>query len=176
MRRARLVSWVLIGLFVASACRKPVTYYQPPPIDGLRFAAEVEITGAAQESLLVRVTARNDARTERRLERGICHDQLALRLYPATRSFSRRGASIWDSVVWRRATNPNYGVCLAVLSTQRILPGGPVQVAVLALPIRAILGDTLVPGPYRLTARPDGNAWRAGEQDAGVVELRLPKE
>ena len=104
MGSARFIAWVALGMMLLAGCRRRVTYYEPPPIDGLRFTATAEITGPERDSLWVRVAARNDARAQRQLERGVCNDPVAIRLYDAERPVRRPGSPIWDSIAWRRAT------------------------------------------------------------------------
>ncbi len=170
--RAALSASILI--LAAAACTKRVTYYQSPPITGLRFFSTAELTGPVADSLRVRVSARNDARVRRVLESGICGYPLVLRVYRLTDASGRRATAVWDSGVWERARQRPDEVCLALAVQVRMSPGDSAALAVLVLPVQAVLGDSLPPGRYRLTAQLNSSGGSAGEISAGVIELRAP--
>jgi hypothetical protein len=134
--------------------------------DGLRFFAAARLNRAA-DSLLVSITARNDARAQRALQGGMCGDPLVFRVYrePPAR---RHPTPAWDSGLWRRATDPPNRVCLPVAVLQVLAPGDSTAVAALAVPVRAVLGDSLPGARYRLRAEYHRTL------DAGIVELRPP--
>ena len=79
-----------------------------------------------------------------------------------------RAAPVWDSALWRRATDPPNQVCLPVGVLTVLAPGDSGAVAGVAFPVRAVLGDSLPAARYRLTAQ------FHGELEAGTVELRAP--
>lgn len=155
-----------VALATASCGRRAHNYPATFTTDGLRFFAAARLIGGT-DSLLVSIAARNDAGAQRALQGGICGDSFVLRVYrePVTR---RRPDPVWDSGVWRRATDPPNRVCLPVGVLQVLAPGDSTAVAGLALPVRAVLGDSLPPGRYRLKAEYHGTV------DAGSVELRAP--
>ena len=165
-RRLRLLALGL-ALVTASCGRRAQNRPATFSTDGLHFFAAARLTGGA-DSLLVSVTARNDAGAERALQSGVCGDALVLRVYrePAVRR--RHPAPVWDSAIWRRATDPPNRVCLPVAVLQVLAPGDSTAVAGLALPVRVVLGDSLPAARYRLTAQ------LHGEWEAGTVELRAP--
>ena len=172
-RRSRYLSG-LIALAVVSValggCWRRSKYYQPPPVDGLKFFAVSYLKGAANDSVFVRVSVRNDASAARRIEGGICGDQVTVRLY---RGMSGKSPA-WDSSAWRRATDPPNTVCLAVAVMYSLRAGQAIDIGIITLPTRAILGDTLAAGVYRVGAFANNSTAQAGETKAGVVELRAP--
>ena len=52
--------------------------------------------------------------------------------------------------------------------------GDSATIAAFAVPVRAVLGDSLSPGRYGIITQVRGNAWKAGDLTAGEVELRSP--
>ena len=182
MSATRRVVWaaaLLLAAGLAPGCRRRTTYYEPLTIEGLRFFAASELAG---DSLAAHVMARNDAAVERRIAGGsaggTCGDALRLRAYAAgaTGRRARGDAPRWDSELWRRATTTRYSqdgyeeVCIES-GVWLLAPGDSVRVGTLSVPVRAILGDSLPPGRYRLTVRLNNSAARAGELPAGDVEL-----
>jgi len=137
------------------------------PTTGVRFFAAARLTGSA-DSLLVIVTARNDAGTQRALESGMCGNPLVLRVYRGPRPRRGSSAPVWDSELWHRAMDPPNSICLPVAAVTVLAPGDSSAVAGAAFPVRAVLGDSLPIGLYRVTAV------FHGELDAGTVELRAP--
>ncbi len=170
----RLGPLALLSMLAATACTKRVTYYRSPPITGLQFFSTAELTGPVADSLLVRVSARNDARVRRVLESGICGYPLVVRMYRLTDAAGRRATAVWDSGVWERARQRPDEVCLALAVHVMMSPGDSAAVASLVLPVQAVLGDSLPPGRYRLTAQLNSSGGSAGEINAGVIELRSP--
>jgi len=156
-----------LALVTASCGRRARDHRAPFPTDGLRFFAAARLTGGA-DSVLVSVTARNDAGVRRVLQSGICGDPLVLRVYREPVPRRRPLAPAWDSALWRRATDPPNQVCLPVAVLKVLAPGDSTAVAGLAFPVRALLGDSLPAARYRLTAQ------FHGELEAGTIELRAP--
>lgn len=167
--RTERLPLLLIGLvFVTAGCsRRARDHGEPFPTEGLRFFAAAHLTGGA-DSVLVSVTARNDAGAQRVVESNICGDPLVVRVY--REPGPRRGptAPAWDSALWRRATNPPNPVCLPVAAVTVLAPGDSAAVAAVAFPVRAVLGDSLPVARYRLAAE------FHGELEAGTMELRPP--
>jgi hypothetical protein len=95
----------------------------------------------------------------------------------------------WDSWAWREAEIARlnarrdttadghpilYGACTLEQRVQYLAPGDSADVAEFSVPLRAVLGDSLSAGRYRIQARAGGNAWKAGYFSAGEVELHPP--
>jgi hypothetical protein len=157
-----------IGIALATAgCGRPA-HNAPATFtsDGLRFFAAARVNREA-DSLLISVTARNDAATQRVIQGGMCGDPLVLRVYrePVPR---RHPSPAWDSGLWRRETDPPNRVCLPVAILQVLAPGDSTAVAALTVPVRAVLGDSLPATRYRVRAEYHGTL------DAGIVELHPP--
>ena len=154
------------------------------PISGVRFVATAELTGLTGDTLRVLVSAQNHSSEPRRIDAGGgCGDGLVLRA-----SGAGTRAPTWDSGAWRQAqatrlaarrdTTPDgrplvYG-CLPFAILVELPPRGSGPIAALAIPVRAVLGDSLRAGRYRIEARLGGNGWQAGYLGAGDVELRQP--
>ena len=172
MTACKTACLVALLALVTASCGRKVTYYKPPPVDGLRLFAISRITGGARDSLYVRVSARNDAKEQRRLESGVCGDPLTIRVYRG--AASRRSTPIWDSDRWRRATDPPNQVCISVAIVRILHAGTSDDVAAFAIPVRAVLGDTVPGGRYRLTAVLNSSGAQAGEVPAGTIDLRVP--
>jgi len=167
-RSAARLQLVVVGLALvtASCARRTHNSAATFTTDGLRFFAAARLTGGT-DSLLVSISARNDAGAQRVLTSGICGDAFVLRVYrePVPR---RRPDPVWDSALWRRATDPPNRVCLPVGVLKSLAPGDSTAVAGLALPVRAVLGDSLPAARYRLRAE------YYEKLDAGILELRTP--
>ena len=159
-------------------------YYRPPPISSVRFYARVESSRGMEDTLRVRVSAQNRGQQIREINVGGCGHPIVIRAVSAT---TRRVA--WDSWAWREAeiTRLNarrdttrdghpilHGACTLEQSVQYLAPGDSADIATFAVPLRAVLGDSLSPGRYGIITRVRGNAWRAGDLSAGEVELRSP--
>ena len=154
------------------------------PISGVRFVATAELTGLAGDTLRVLLSAHNRSTRPRRIDAGGgCGDALVLRAWaPGAR------APAWDSGVWRQEQaarlaarrdttsdgRPVVYACAPVAFLVELPPGGSGPVTALAIPVRAVLGDSLRAGRYRIDARLGGNGWQAGYIAAGDVELRPP--
>ena len=168
LHTTRLERLVLALALAVASCVHNARDQDPFRTDGLSFFAAARLTGVG-DSVVVTVTARNDARAQRVLVRSFCGDPLVLRAYPAA-SRRRLPAPAWDSALWRHATDashPNLGCPGELL--QVVKPSDSMAVARLAVPVRAVLGDSLPAGPYRLITPAYGR-----ELEAGSVELRVP--
>ena len=164
--RLRLVA-VGLALATASCGHRARGHGDPFQTEGLRFFAAARLTGRA-DSVFVTITARNDAGVQRALQGGTCGDPFVLRASPEPVPRRRPPAPVWDSALWRRATDPPNQVCLAVAVLQLVAPRDSTPVAGLAIPVRSVLGDSLPDGRYRLTAQ------FHGALEAGTIELRTP--
>ena len=176
--------WLAFAAGVLATGCGPGDYYRSPPIGGVRFFANAGLTGGVGETLRVQVSAHNRGRRLRQIDAGGCGDALLVRVTSPVKS----GAA-WDSKVWREAeisalnarrdTTPKgrpiiYGACAPVAITRELAPHDSGAIAAVTIPVRAVLGDSLPPGRYRIETRLFGNGWKAGQLTAGEVELRLP--
>ena len=134
------------------------------PIDGVRFVGHAKITHA--DSLDVRVRAVNTGRAIRTLEFSDCSMNVGVSSVglPTTRK--------WEYVAWASSRRPRIR-CLDYSGLRDLAPGDSVSPADYRrrLPIRAILGDSLPPGRYRITARVAANG-QFSSLVIGDVELR----
>jgi len=174
---------VVVATCATYACKRG-SYYRTPPISGVRFFASSKLSGDRSDTLLVSISGRNSSREMREIEIGGCPDRVVVRVSSATRA-----VKTWSSVAWRRDslarlrargdTAPDghrmiYGLCVASLPVKLLAPGDSGLVAAVALPVRAVLGDSLVPGRYRIEARLLAYAEKPGFLRAGEVDLRIP--
>jgi hypothetical protein len=163
---------------VLAGCGHRVSYYRSPPVDGVRFHARALVDGARRDTLRVNVTAVNHTRHERRMEFGC---PVAARLTAAG------GSRAWDYAALeeqRRRTvrrDPVTGApilylgCAGALGVETLAPGDSSNRRFwLSVPVRDILGDSLQPGRYRVTARIGVNQRLFDHIDAGEVELLAP--
>jgi hypothetical protein len=185
-------SWVrrvmtLLLTATAVGCYRRAWLDGEPPIADLRFEASATVIGAGNDSIALSIVAHNPTTSPRFVTRSGCAGA-ALRIYDVERG----GRLRWDSQEWSRAqaalaakadsaiwplgkdTSRVLTGCLASLVTLELPPGKSVELASLAVPIAAVLGDSLPSDRYRLTARAPGAPWRAGERPAGEIQLRLP--
>ena len=135
-------------------------------MDGIRFVGHAKLLTPGDSLLEVRVRAVNTGRTIRTLEFGNCSmtvDVSSIGLTPARK---------WESVAWTKALRPRRE-CLNYQATRDLAPGDSVSPSdfLRRVPIRAILGDSLPPGRYRITARVTANGRPSGNLESGVVEI-----
>lgn len=175
--------WLGLACCLAVGCTRG-DHYRPRPIGGVRFFAMTKLNRGAADTLWVSVSAHNRGRRPREIESGGCVDALVVR---AVSSDPR--PVTWDSHAWRQAEVAQRNarrdtivggrpvlseVCLPTLSVRLLAPRDSGHIAALAVPVRAVLGDSLPPGRYRIQTRLGGNGWEAGYLVAGEVELRAP--
>lgn len=135
-----------------------------PPIDGVRFVARAKLVPG--DSLLeVRVRAVNTGRAIRTLEFGNCSMNVGVS------SVGLTPARKWEYVVWAKSRR-----CLEYQATRDLAPGDSVSPSdyTRRVPIRAILGDSLPPGRYRITARVNANGRSSEHIEVGEFELGSP--
>lgn len=135
-----------------------------PPIDGVQFVARAKIPPG--DSLLeVRVRAVNTGRAIRTLEFGNCSMNVGVSSVGVTPEHK------WEYVVWAKSRS-----CLQYLATRDLAPGDSVSPSDFTrrVPIRAILGDSLPPGRYRITARVQANGRSSDHIEVGEIELGSP--
>lgn len=183
--RRNLGALIAVLITATSGCGRRAEPYMGQPIDGLRFGARAEAAGSTRDTLVVRIWARNAGRRERSLMWSARFgDGLVVRITPSGGASSRH--AVWDSgerasAAYREKTRGDTtpdGRQMPILAydimVRRVLaPGDSADVVSLSVPVRAVLGDSLPAGRYRLTARGAGNVWEAGELRAGEVELRV---
>jgi hypothetical protein len=95
---------------------------------------------------------------------------------------ARTGSRAWDSQKWEIARLPVYHdsagrviemACGGVAFVTLLPPGGLVHYE-LRVPVKQILGDSLSPGTYRITARIVTNGQEVKNVPAGYVNLNPP--
>ena len=150
-------------------CQRHVTA-EPlrPPIAGVRFVAHATLLAPGDSLLEVRVRAVNTASVVRTLEFGACSINLGLA------SVGQTPERKWEYLGWANARQPGHS-CEPYLATRDLVPGASVSPSdyVRHIPIRAILGDSLPSGRYRVTARVFANGRSSAELQSGEVELQL---
>jgi hypothetical protein len=137
-------------------------------MDGVRFVAHARLLTPGDSLLEVRVRAVNTGGAIRTLEFGNCAMNVGL-------SSVGSPARKWEYVVWASSRRPRLE-CLDYQAIRDLAPGDSVSPADFRrhLPIRAILGDSLPPGRYRITARVTANGRSSEHLVVGEVELRPP--
>jgi hypothetical protein len=180
LKLAPFLIGLLLGVGVlVGGCHNRRTYYQAPSIDGFRFGAHATIAGRSADTLRVSATAENVSDHQLREERGSCYmlNRLAIVAQAHTKT--------WDSKTWEisqlrqppfyydSATHQLLVACAGV-GFERIVPPGGLVTYELRIPIKRILGDSLAPGKYRISARIAINGRETGVLPAGEVELRVP--
>lgn len=165
----RASRFLLAALPLLAGCRQHVNS-QPlrAPIDGVQFVARARLLAPGDSLLEVRVRAVNEGRAIRTLEFGSCSMNLGVA------SVGRTPERKWEYLVWTDSARPAHS-CEPYLATRDLVPGASVSPSdyIRRVPIRAILGDSLPPGRYRVTARVTANGRSSGELVSGEVELRL---
>ena len=152
---------------VTAACRHHVNHESPRlPIDNVRFVARAKLLTADDSLLEVRVSAVNTGRAIRTLEFGSCSMNVGVSTVGITPPRK------WEYVVWASSRRPRIP-CLPYQATRDLAPGDSVSPSdfLRRVPIRAILGDSLPPGRYRITARVTANGRPSGNLESGVVEI-----
>jgi hypothetical protein len=166
LRASRLL---LGGLPLAAGCHqraKPEP--MRPPIDGVRFMARAALVTPGDTLLEVRVRAVNTGQAIRTLEFGNCSMNLGVA------SVGQTPERKWEYLGWSDARRPGHS-CEPYLATRDLAPGASVSPSdyIRRVPIRAILGDSLPPGRYRVTARVTANGRPSLQLESGDVELGL---
>jgi hypothetical protein len=134
------------------------------PIDGVRFVGHATLTPA--DSLEVRVRAVNTGGAIRTLEFSDCSMNVGVA------SVGLAPARKWEYVTWASARRPRIR-CLAYSGLRDLAPGDSISPADYRrrLAVDAILGDSLPPGRYRITARVAANG-HVSSVVVGEVDLR----
>jgi len=161
--RLPLLAFALIG-----GCRRS---HSGDIVESVRFTGRAEVITPGDSLLRVRVIARNTGRSATwSLALGHC----SLNFRVATLSPST--AHEWDYTRWQTALN-THALCPTSLERWRLAPGDSLSTRDLerVVRVRDVLGDSLPPGRYRVTAFVGFNSSQSsGDLAAGEVELRAP--
>jgi hypothetical protein len=145
-------------------------------IEGFRFGAYATIVGSRTDTLRVTATAENVSKRPLEDMSSPCYQLNRLSIV------AQAGSRTWDSKKSEIAQIPVYhdasgriieSVCLPMALVTLIGPGG-LQSYELRTPVSRVLGDSLAPGKYRITARIVINGNEVEDLHAGDVELRSP--
>ena len=169
-RLTRAPRYLLFLLPLALGCRHGVVRESRHlPMDGVRFVAHARLLTPGDSLLEVRVRAVNTGGAIRTLEFGNCSMNVGVS------SVGAEPARKWEYVVWASSRRPRRE-CLDYLGVRDLAPGDSVSPADFRrhLDVRAILGDSLPPGRYRVTARVTANGRHSEHLEVGEVELRPP--
>jgi hypothetical protein len=133
----------------------------------VRFVARASVLAPDDTLLEVRVRAVNAGRAIRTVEFGNCSMNVGVSTVGLT------AARKWEYVVWATSRRPQIP-CLPYQATRDLAPGDSVSPTdfMRRIPIRAILGDSLPPGRYRITARVTVNGRPSDNLVSGELELR----
>jgi hypothetical protein len=168
LRLTRASRCLVILLPLVLGCRhRVVRESRHLPMDGVHFVAQARLLTPGDSLLEVRVRAVNTGGAIRTLEFGSCAMNVGLS------SVGSAPARKWEYVVWANSRRPRLE-CLDYQAIRDLAPGDSVSPADFRrhLPVRAILGDSLPPGRYRITARVTANGRSSEHLDVGEIELR----
>ena len=174
--KSLLVAVTVCGGVVATGCHHRQRADPSRPIEGFRFGAYATIVGPRADTLRVTATAENVSNRPLEDISSPCYQLNRLSIV------AQAGSRTWDSKNWEIAQLPVYhdatgrvieSGCLPMAFVTHIGPGG-LQRYELRTPITRILGDSLEPNKYRITARIVINGREVGDLRAGDVELRPP--
>ena len=169
-RLTRASRYLLFLLSFVLGCRHNVVRESRQlPMDGVRFVAHARLLTPGDSLLEVRVRAVNTGGAIRTLEFGNCAMNVGVS------SVGSAPTRKWEYVVWANSRRPRLE-CLDYEATRDLAPGDSVSPSDFRrhLAVRAILGDSLPPGRYRITARVTANGRSSGHLDVGEIELRPP--
>lgn len=160
----------LAGLLLAAfaslgGCRQR---QRTPSVESIVFAARAELLSPGDSILRVRVVATNTGRAATwTLQLGHCSMNVRVVTAPPTTTRA------WDYGRWRNALKPP-ATCPASLTSWRLPPGMSASSSELerTIRVRDVLGDSLPPGRYRVTALVAFNNQSSGDLPAGEVDLR----
>ena len=169
-RLARASRVLLPLLPLALGCQQHVVRQSRRlPIDGVRFVAHAKVLTPDDSILEVRVRAVNSGGAIRTLEFGDCSMNVGVS------SVGLAPTRKWDFLAWASSRRPQLR-CLDYQATRDLAPGDSISPAEYRrrLAVRAILGDSLPPGRYRVIARVAANGRFSENIVVGEVELRPP--
>ena len=158
-----------------SGCHQRRTF-EHRSVEGFRFGAYASVVGSRADTLRVTATAENISKHALEDMSGGCYrlNRLSVRAQMDSRS--------WDSKKWEIAKLPVYrdvtgrvieSACAPVAFVTLLSPGGLVRYELRA-PVREILGDSLPPGKYRITAQIVINGREVNGVVGGNVHLVVP--
>ncbi|MGQ0641596.1 MAG: hypothetical protein ACT4P6_12650 [Gemmatimonadaceae bacterium] len=139
----------------------------PARSEAVDFEAHAEIVVPGDSLLLVRVIAKNSGSATWALQLGHCSMNVRVAAQPPASSRE------WNYGRWSSAVNPR-ALCVGALETLRLPPGKSISSPDLEriVRVRDVLGDSLPPGRYRVTAFLEFNNQAPIHIAAGDVELR----
>jgi hypothetical protein len=149
---------------------------KPLRLDGVRFSAQSRIVGTTADSLLVTVAATNQSTHEQWIGFSGC------RPGPVEVSV-RRAHKKWNSNAWEASKVPVYHDSTGGIMQAAMLCSGVAAMRLEAraslhfvrqISVRDMLGDSLPPGRYKITARLHAYDQSTDDLHAGEIELRLP--
>lgn len=161
---------LLIGAVTAIGGCSLYSGQRTPSVEAIAFAGRAEIIAPGDSMLRVRVVATNTGRAATwTLSLGHCSMNIRVAMLPET-------TREWDYGRWRNALSPP-AACPASLTTWRLPPGKSLSSGELerTVRVRDVLGDSLPPGRYRITALVAFDNQSSGDLAAGEVELRVPR-
>ena len=173
--------------------------YMGLPSSGLDYGGNIGIRGAARDSVAIEVNARNhstdsiDVQISSMCTRGV-EPNFTVRVYGSRHGLlRRRGQPVWTLDAWREAKwrqaeakrvrkPPINGLeevivptCAGVSYSLRFSRGDTRSLGARAIAIRDVLGDSLPPGRYVVSAQIRGNGFTyVAETRLGDIELREP--
>lgn len=164
---------IIVTVFALLGC-----HYRPSPADletpGLRVRAETHLVGKARDTLQVWMTGENISREPRSFGYSTCPN--ATTRISSTHFTNGKPTHVWDYATMMHpelAKEDQIAMCSGGLSTA-LMPGQSATFTVLSVPVAKILGDSLPPGRYRVTAFPV--IYFLTGLCAGEVDLRVPTE
>ena len=166
--------------------------YMGLPSTGLEYRGKIEIRGDRRDSLLVEVNALNpttDSVTVQISQCGGARPNFSVRIYGPRRGLLRkRGHPAWTLDAWRQAQSKpaprqsingldqvTLPICVGVSYAYRFAAGGSRSLGNRSIALRDVLGDSLPPGRYLVSALIEGFSFGyVTEARIGEVEWRQP--
>jgi hypothetical protein len=171
-----LVVLPLCGGVLVAGCHHRRSTQPLRSIEGFRFGAYSTFVGSHADTLRVTGTAENVSKRLLENVSSPCEQLNRLSIV------AQAGSRTWDSKKWEIAQLPVYhdasgrvieSGCLLIGFVTFIAPGA-LQRYELRIPVSRILGDSLAPGKYRITARIVINGREVGNLPAGEVQFAPP--
>ncbi len=164
----------LLAVLTSTACHRANSSDEMLSIQDFRYSARSAVVGPALDTLRVEVTVVNGSRKERFISVKECPPFM----HPV-KAVLRMESKAWSSEVSEIHKKPQYfdstgkpipQICLADLPGFTFPPGGS-YTYVLKVPVAEVLGDSLPPGRYRVSAQLRLNGYLTRKLSAGDVEL-----
>ncbi|HJU73680.1 MAG TPA: hypothetical protein VJ717_08025 [Gemmatimonadaceae bacterium] len=139
----------------------------PASAEAVVFAAQAQVITPGDSLLSVRVVANNRGSLTWTLQLGQCSLNFRVATLPPA------APRVWDYGRWRSKANPR-ALCLADVAALRLPPGTSASAENLqrTVRVRDVLGDSLLPGQYRVTAAVALDNMSAADITAGEVMLK----